>query len=72
MYHREINLDALHEVADAGWTRLEVTAINNRGQITGYGFINNANRAFLLTPLSLQAYASVPEGSQAKCYRLGL
>lgn len=71
MVHREINLDALHEVADAGWTRLEVAAINNRGQITGYGFINDANRAFLLTPLSLQAYAPVVPGSQAKCYRRG-
>jgi uncharacterized membrane protein len=71
-YHREINLDALREVADAGWTKLEVTAINNRGQITGYGLINNAYRAFLLTPLSPQAYAPVEEeGSQAKCYRLG-
>jgi uncharacterized membrane protein len=71
MYHREINLDALHEVADAGWTRLEVTAINNRGQITGYGFINDANRAFLLTPLSWQAYARASDGSQPKCYRVG-
>ncbi|HCY64880.1 MAG TPA: HAF repeat-containing protein [Oxalobacteraceae bacterium] len=46
------NLNALPEVRNAGWTLLEASAINNIGQIAGYGYINGETRqrAFLLTP----------------------
>jgi probable HAF family extracellular repeat protein len=46
------DLNALPEVRKAGWVLLEATAINNIGQIVGYGYINGQTRprAFLLTP----------------------
>jgi probable HAF family extracellular repeat protein len=37
--------------ADSGWFLVEVAGINDRGQIAGYGVINNQTRAFLLTPV---------------------
>jgi uncharacterized membrane protein len=67
---RTINLDALKEVTRDAWSRLEPVAINNRGQIAGTGSINGEDRAFLLTPLSLQAYLPTRDGQPAKCYRL--
>jgi uncharacterized membrane protein len=67
---RTINLDALKEVRRDAWSRLEPVAINNRGQIAGTGLINGEDRAFLLTPLSLQAYLPRRDGQPAKCYRL--
>ncbi len=36
--------------ADSGWYLESATGINNRGQITGYGFHGGQQRAFLLTP----------------------
>jgi probable HAF family extracellular repeat protein len=36
--------------ADSGWVLINANAINNVGQITGYGTHNGYNRAFLLTP----------------------
>jgi probable HAF family extracellular repeat protein len=42
------------------WTSLTPRAINNEGQIAGYGFYDGELRAFLLTPLAPSA-ASVPE-----------
>jgi len=38
--------------ANSGWTLGMATAINNRGQITGEGYYNGAQHAFLLTPVS--------------------
>ncbi|MGA2696202.1 MAG: hypothetical protein ABSE92_09070 [Terriglobales bacterium] len=32
------------------WTLSTAYAINNSGQITGYGTINGENHAYLLTP----------------------
>jgi probable HAF family extracellular repeat protein len=43
----------LHTVLDAsgiGWTLVSAYAINDAGQIVGYGQFNGKNRAFLLTP----------------------
>src|SRR5204863_192721 len=34
---------------DSGWTLTEARAINNRNQITGYGFFKGQPAAFLLT-----------------------
>lgn len=42
-------LDDLVDPA-AGWTFQQARAVNNSGQITGYGTISNQTRAFLLTP----------------------
>ncbi len=36
--------------ADSGWTLINANAINNVGQITGYGSIGGHNHAFVLTP----------------------
>jgi uncharacterized membrane protein len=66
---RSIPLNTLREVVRDGWTMLGPTAINNRGQITGSGLRNGSRFAFLLTPLSLQAYLPTRDGSQATCYR---
>ncbi|RZI43307.1 HAF repeat-containing protein [Herbaspirillum sp. HC18] len=47
------DLNALAVVAARGWTRLYwARAINDKGQITGTGFINGVSHAFLLTPRS--------------------
>ncbi len=35
-----------------GWTLLEGRGINDLGQITGFGILNNNSRAFLLTPVA--------------------
>jgi probable HAF family extracellular repeat protein len=35
---------------NSGWALVLANSINNAGQITGYGTINGANHAFLLTP----------------------
>jgi probable HAF family extracellular repeat protein len=40
---------------EAGWTLLEARHVNNRGQIVGYGLLNGAERAFLLTPTDQSA-----------------
>ena len=37
---------------NSGWTLINANAINNVGQITGYGSRNGHNRAFLLTPVN--------------------
>lgn len=42
-----------------GWDLRSATDINDRGQITGYGFINGRQSAYLLTPIS--STGSVPE-----------
>jgi len=34
----------------SGWVLINANAINNAGQITGYGTIKGSNHAFLLTP----------------------
>lgn len=45
------DLNDLAVVAARGWTRLyTASAINNKGQITGSGFINGVSHAFVLTP----------------------
>ncbi|MCW5319558.1 DUF3466 family protein [Nostoc sp. KVJ3] len=40
---------------DSGWTLSEATAINNKGQILGYGNISGQYRQFLLNPISTTA-----------------
>jgi probable HAF family extracellular repeat protein len=49
---RMVNLNDLPEVRKSGWVLLQANAINNVGQIAGYGFIKGEGtwRAFLLTP----------------------
>lgn len=36
----------------SGWTLINANAINNVGQITGYGSRNGHNHAFVLTPVN--------------------
>ena len=38
--------------ANSGWVLINANAINNTGQITGYGVKDGHNHAFLLTPLN--------------------
>lgn len=38
--------------ASSGWVLVEANAINNTGQITGYGLKGGHNHAFLLTPVN--------------------
>jgi probable HAF family extracellular repeat protein len=39
--------------ADSGWALTEAKAINESGQIVGYGFFEGERRAFLLTPVKM-------------------
>jgi probable HAF family extracellular repeat protein len=39
--------------ADSGWALTEAKAINDSGQIVGYGFFEGERRAFLLTPVKM-------------------
>ena len=39
-------------LANSGWTLINANAINNLGQITGYGSKNDHNHAFVLTPVN--------------------
>ena len=48
----------------SGWELSAATAINDAGQITGYGVIGGQNHAFLLTP--------VPEPTTLALLALGL
>jgi probable HAF family extracellular repeat protein len=45
-------LDALLP-ASSGWTLLSARAINDAGQIVGYGHLNGQTRAFLMTPTAV-------------------
>lgn len=45
------NLEALPAIMQAGFSNLQVAAINNLGQITGTGIVNGQPRAFLLSPV---------------------
>ena len=42
--------------SDSGWDLVTASSINDHGQITGYGFHDGAERAFLLTPASEGAF----------------
>jgi len=58
---------------DSGWRLLEASAINNRGQIAGYGLAGGQRRAFRLDPLELAAStADVPEPSAPTMLAMGL
>lgn len=46
-----IDLNSLPGVQASGWTLTHATAINNRGQIAGYGNFNGKTRAYLITPV---------------------
>ncbi len=37
--------------ADSNWQLLEADAINDQGEVVGYGLLNGAERGFLLTPI---------------------
>lgn len=59
-----IDLDMLAPVAAAGWTGLYAQAINDNGQIAGYGTLNGTQQVFLLSGASdllPHATAPVPE-----------
>ena len=45
--------------AGTGWISGQATAINDSGQIVGYGFHNGVNRAFLATPKAAPAPSSL-------------
>lgn len=48
---------------NSGWTLYEATAINDRGQIAGYGQVAGHARAFLLTPQGLSSNLMPPSVS---------
>ena len=41
--------------ANSGWQLYRAEAINNKGQIVGYGYINGMQHAYLLTPVAVYA-----------------
>ncbi len=51
----------------SGWTLLEANAINNNGQIVGYGIFNGQGRGFILSTVS-----AVPEPETYLMLMLGL
>jgi probable HAF family extracellular repeat protein len=50
--------------ADAGWTLVEARAINNAGQIVGFGLRDGTPRGYLLTPVNNQAPEAVADLSR--------
>lgn len=46
-----------------GWTLISANAINDSGQITGFGGINGLIHAFLLTPVSPATFDTATQGS---------
>lgn len=57
-----LDLSLLPTVLNAGWTNLNVTAINDLGQIVGSGNLHGAQQAFLLSPFSIPEFPiPVPE-----------
>jgi probable HAF family extracellular repeat protein len=54
---------------DSGWTLIGASAINDQGQIVGYGQHNGQTRAFLLTPG--QVVPAVPEPGTLTLFGLG-
>ena len=58
--YRDGMVTDLNDLIDplSGWLLVEGTGINNKGQITGYGILNNEARGFVLTALTV---AGVPE-----------
>ncbi|MFC3711307.1 PEP-CTERM sorting domain-containing protein [Sphingoaurantiacus capsulatus] len=55
-----------------GWRLNQATAINERGQIVGYGAVGGVTRAFLLTPDSFDDAVEVPEPAALGLFGLGL
>lgn len=54
-----INLNSVLP-ANSGWDLIEATAINDAGQIVGYGTINGNEHAFLLTPQTAPTPPAAP------------
>jgi probable HAF family extracellular repeat protein len=52
IWSRKSGIQDLNDLipANSGWVLVWGTAINNKGQITGWGTINGENHAYLLTP----------------------
>jgi probable HAF family extracellular repeat protein len=57
--------------ADSGWTLEVANAINDAGQITGYGYINGLKHAFLLTPTQTAAPATIGKAFGAQTIVVG-
>ncbi|MDP3280935.1 MAG: PEP-CTERM sorting domain-containing protein [Nitrosomonas sp.] len=60
-----IDLSLLPSVIEGGWTGLSAQAINNKGQIVGYGNLHGHREAFLLSPFPVpepQIYAMLLGG----------
>lgn len=60
-----LDLSLLPSVLNAGWSNLNVTAINDLGQIVGSGNLHGAQQAFLLSPFPVpepQTYAMLLAG----------
>lgn len=66
-----IDLSLLAPVVAAGWTELSAVAINNHGQIVGWGSLKDSpgggSRAFLLSPI-----AAIPEPNTYAMLLIGL
>jgi hypothetical protein len=45
----------LDPISGAGWVLVEADAINDMGQITGFGMINGAQHGFVLAPMHTPA-----------------
>jgi probable HAF family extracellular repeat protein len=53
------NLATLLDASAAGWTNIDPRAINNNGQIAGFGTFDGQTEAFLLTPNGASGATSV-------------
>jgi probable HAF family extracellular repeat protein len=58
LYSREQGLVNLNDLlpSGSGWDLVSALSINDHGQVTGYGYHNGAEHAFLLTPVSDGAF----------------
>ena len=68
------NLATLLDASAAGWTNLDPRAINNTGQIAGFGTFDGETEAFLLTPngTSGAAISGVPEPATLGILAVGM
>ncbi len=66
-----IDITTMLDASGAGWSNLDLKAINDNGQITGYGTFDGQTEAFLLSPSQSSPNFATPEPTSASLLLLG-
>ena len=61
LYDSSSSFDLNQLISDPGWHLAVATAINDRGQIAGWGFLNGEHAAYLLTPRGPYPIFTLPD-----------